>query len=65
MAKKGKKVIVKLIPKEAKEKGLPISCWYTTYKNPKMEGGKNGKLELMKFNWVTRKHELFIEAKIK
>lgn len=65
MAKKGKKVIVKLVPKEAKEKKLPIRCYYTTYKNPKMEGGKNGKLELKKYNWDTNRHEIFVEGKIK
>ena len=65
MAKKSKKVIVKLVPKEAKEKGLPIRCFYTTTKNPKMEGGQNGKIVKKKYNWDTRKHEEFVEGKVK
>lgn len=68
--KKGKKkkkgrIIVKLIPKKAKELGEKIKFFYTVYKNPRMEGGVNGKIELMKYNPVTNQHELFIEGKVK
>lgn len=62
--KKGR-IIVKLIPKKAKELGEKIKFFYTVYKNPKMEGGKNGKIELMKYNPITNQHELFVEGKVK
>jgi large subunit ribosomal protein L33 len=41
--------------------------FYTTKKNPRMEGGYNGtgKLRLRKYDPVTRKHEWFEEKKIK
>ena len=41
--------------------------FYTTKKNPRMEGGFNGtgKLKLRKYDPVTRKHEWFEEKKIK
>lgn len=41
--------------------------FYTTKKNPRMEGGfeGTGKLKLRKFDPVTRKHEWFEEKKIK
>lgn len=43
------------------------SYFYTTKKNPRMEGGfeGTGKLKLKKYDPITRKHEWFEEKKIK
>ncbi len=43
------------------------SYFYTTKKNPRMEGGYQGtgKLRLRKYDPITRKHEWFEEKKIK
>lgn len=43
------------------------SYFYTTKKNPRMEGGfeGTGKLKLRKYDPITRKHEWFEEKKIK
>ena len=58
MAKKNKTTLVKLVSTASKH-------FYTTKKNPKMEGGHNGKLKLRKYDPITRKHEWFEEKKIK
>ena len=58
MAKKNKTTLVKLV-------STASHYFYTTKKNPKMEGGHNGKLRLRKYDPVTRKHEWFEEKKIK
>ena len=61
MAKSSKKsVLVRLV-------STASSYFYTTSKNPRMEGGYNGsgKLRLRKYDPVTRKHEWFEEKKIK
>ncbi len=58
MAKKT--LIVKLVSVSSK-------YFYTTNKNPRMEGGykNSGKLKLRKYDPITRKHEWFEEKKIK
>lgn len=58
MAKKRKTILVRLV-------STASSYFYTTRKNPKMEGGNNGKLKLRKYDPITRKHEWFEEKKIK
>jgi large subunit ribosomal protein L33 len=58
MAKKNKTSLVKLASTASK-------YFYTTKKNPRMEGGHNGKLRLRKYDPITRKHEWFEEKKIK
>ncbi len=61
MAKKSKKkVIIKLVSEVS-------SYFYTTKKNPKMEGGYEGtgKLRLKKYDPIVRKHVWFKEAKVK
>ncbi len=60
MAGKKKSVIVRLVSTASK-------FFYTTNKNPRMEGGHkgSGKLRLRKYDPVTRKHEWFEEKKIK
>ena len=60
MANKKKSTIVKL-------RSTASSYFYTTEKNPKMEGGANndGKLYLKKYDPIVRKHVPFKEAKIK
>jgi large subunit ribosomal protein L33 len=59
MSKKRKTIIVKLVSTASK-------FFYTTRKNPRMEGGfqKSGKLKLMKYDPVVRKHVWFEEKKI-
>ena len=39
--------------------------FYTTYMNPKMEGGKDGKLELRKFDPMLRKYVIYKQKKVK
>lgn len=58
--KKKKTLIVRLVSKAS-------SYFYTTTKNPRMEGGfeGSGKLKLKKFDPITGKHEIFEEKKIK
>jgi large subunit ribosomal protein L33 len=56
--KKLKTILVRLV-------STASPYFYTTRKNPKMEGGHNGKLRLKKFDPNTRKHEWFEEKKIK
>ena len=58
MAKKSKITLVKLA-------STASTYFYTTKKNPRMEGGHNGKLKLRKYDPITRKHEWFEEKKIK
>ncbi len=58
MAKKNKTILVRLVSTASKH-------FYTTKKNPRMEGGHNGKLRLRKYDPITRKHEWFEEKKIK
>lgn len=60
MANKKKFILVKLESSASK-------YFYTTKKNPRMEGGFNntGKLKLKKYDPLTLKHEWFIEKKIK
>lgn len=60
MAKKKKTNLVRLV-------SVASHYFYTTTKNPRMEGGYNqsGKLRLRKYDPVTRKHEWFEEKKIK
>ncbi|HFL8795008.1 MAG TPA: 50S ribosomal protein L33 [Candidatus Azosocius sp. HAIN] len=60
MANKKKSILIKLESEGSK-------YFYTTKKNPKMEGGFNntGKLKLKKYDPFTQKHEWFIEKKIK
>ncbi len=61
MASKKKKItLVRLV-------STVSSYFYTTKKNPRMEGGYNGtgKLRLRKYDPITRKHEWFEEKKIK
>ena len=60
MANKKKSITVKLVSTASK-------FFYTTTKNPRMDGGYNssGKLKLRKYDPVTRKHEWFEEKKIK
>lgn len=59
MAKKKGSIIVKLASTASK-------FFYTTRKNPKMTGGfqQSGKLKLMKYDPIVRKHVLFEEKKI-
>ncbi len=59
MARKRKTIIVKLASTASK-------YFYTTRKNPKMTGGfqESGKLKLMKYDPVIRKHVWFEEKKI-
>jgi len=59
MSKKRKTIIVKLASTASK-------YFYTTRKNPKMTGGfqESGKLKLMKYDPVVRKHVWFEEKKI-
>ncbi|MGD0465088.1 MAG: 50S ribosomal protein L33 [Gammaproteobacteria bacterium] len=59
MSKKRKTIIVKLASTASK-------YFYTTRKNPKMTGGfqESGKLKLMKYDPVIRKHVWFEEKKI-
>lgn len=56
--KKKKTIIVRLV-------STASSYFYTCYKNPRMEGGHNGKLRLKKFDPIVRKHVWFEEKKIK
>lgn len=58
--RKLKTIIVRLV-------STASSYFYTTRKNPRMEGGynKTGKLRLKKYDPITRKHEWFEEKKIK
>ena len=58
MAKKKKSILVRLVSTASKH-------FYTASKNPRMEGGHNGKLRLRKFDPITRKHEWYEEKKIK
>lgn len=61
MATKKKKItLVRLV-------STASSYFYTTKKNPRMEGGfeGTGKLKLRKYDPITRKHEWFEEKKIK
>ena len=60
MAKKKKSILVRLV-------STGSSHFYTTSKNPRMEGGYNGtgKLRLRKFDPITRRHEMYEEKKIK
>lgn len=59
MSKKRKTIIVKLASTASK-------YFYTTRKNPRMTGGfkQSGKLGLMKYDPIVRKHVLFEEKKI-
>ncbi len=59
MSKKRKTIIVKLVSTASK-------YFYTTYKNPKMAGGfqKSGKLKLMKYDPLVKKHVWFEEKKL-
>ncbi|QQG46787.1 MAG: 50S ribosomal protein L33 [Candidatus Azosocius agrarius] len=60
MAKKKKTILVKMESESSK-------YFYTTKKNPKMEGGFNdtGKLKLKRYDPLTLKHEWFVEKKLK
>jgi ribosomal protein L33 len=60
MASKKKAILVKLESEASK-------YFYTTKKNPRMEGGfkNSGKLKLKKYDPITLKHEWFLEKKIK
>lgn len=57
--KKNKTNLVRLV-------STASAYFYTTKKNPRMEGGfqGTGKLKLRKYDPVTRKHEWFEEKKI-
>ena len=60
MANKKKAIVIKL-------ESLSSKYFYTTKKNPKMEGGYNKtcKLKLKKYDPTTFKHEWFVEKKLK
>lgn len=60
MAKKNKKNIVALRSSESHHR-------YYTKKNPRMQGGYKGtgKLQLMKFDPVVRKHVEYTEERVK
>lgn len=55
MAMHGKRVLIKLVNKST-------GTFYVTVKNPKTT---TDKLRLKKYDKVTRKHEVFVEDKVK
>ena len=55
MAMHGKRILIKLVNKKT-------GTYYVTVKNPKTT---TDKLRLMKYDKVTRKHEVFTEDKVK
>ncbi len=63
MASKGKKkkrILVKLHSTGVKSDGQPTGYIYYTFKNPRKT---EGKLELMKYDPIIRKHVKFVEKK--
>ena len=70
MAKKTR-IIIRLVVDQneltdAEKRLKGVNGFYrTTYKNPRMEGGHNGKIRLKMFHPVLNRHAWFIEKKIK
>ena len=65
--KKKKVTLVRLVSTGVMPNGAKSPSFYTTKKNPRMEGGYkgSGKLALMKYDKYLRKHVLHEEKKIK